>query len=115
MTVDLSKLKIGDQVKFRNGEIDIVLGIKYNVSELYSYLVFLNNKECVTSYIKNGHYLINCEDSNDIVEIIPKNENWGGNYNLIKSITEIVTDGQYNSNEQVTLIKYLLKESGKLK
>lgn len=72
MKIDLSTLKIGDQVKFRNGNIDTVLGIKCNESELYSYILFLNNHEHITTYCKNGRYIIDRKDSTDIVEIIPQ-------------------------------------------
>jgi hypothetical protein len=67
MTVDLSTLKVGDQVIFRNRKIDKVLSIRKNID----YILYLEN-EREEIYYEGGSYTKSDKSPWDIVEIIPQ-------------------------------------------
>lgn len=67
MTVDLSTLKVGDQVIFRNRKIDKVLSIRKNID----YILYLEN-EREEIYYEDGSYTKSDKSPWDIVEIIPQ-------------------------------------------
>lgn len=71
--VDLSKLKVGDKVKLRNGQVLRVTEIakaKHNIN--YDYLLTIGNNPR-DYYTKDGRYFAFARfDDKDIVEIIPK-------------------------------------------
>jgi len=67
MTVDLSTLKVDDQVIFRNRKIDKVLSIRKNID----YILYLEN-EREEIYYEDGSYTGSDKSPWDIVEIIPQ-------------------------------------------
>lgn len=69
MTVDLSKLKVGDQVIFRNRKIDKVLSIRKNID----YILYLEN-EREEIYYEGGSYTKSDKSPWDIIEIIPQRD-----------------------------------------
>lgn len=74
MTVDLSKLKIGDKVKYDNGRISVVENVTIRDALKYDYPVRIKTDLYgIDSYTFNGSYTGKLGFSGyDIVEIIPK-------------------------------------------
>lgn len=69
MTIDLTKLKVGDTVKFRCGGQSIANMVeKSTVSDSF-FIGFYDNSSGV-SYNKAGDYTV-CESPFDIIEVIP--------------------------------------------
>lgn len=66
--VDLSELKVGDTVKFRNGKINLVEGIRPSENNMYGYEV--ETVSMVSLYTKDGFFYCTGIDHHlDIVEI----------------------------------------------
>lgn len=74
MKVDLSTLKVGDKVKFRNGETDTVTKLEKR-DLLYTYNIRIITYSADRAYLQNGFYISeNNRNPYDIVEIIPQKE-----------------------------------------
>jgi hypothetical protein len=71
MTIDLSKLKVGDTVISRIGISEEVLNITYHPESYYP--LILSFVDASRSYTQNGRFFLSLDASSfDIVEIIPK-------------------------------------------
>lgn len=69
--IDLSTLKIGDTVKFRNGSTSLVNGFSIDNNSVFPCEITFAGEGKVTCTM-NGFYLYDKFSDNDIVEIIPK-------------------------------------------
>lgn len=79
MTIDLSTLKIGDKVEYRNGEEFTIISVRITKDNNLHYPVSIillgsNGKETSTFYRLNGLWHHDTETGYDIVKIIPKEE-----------------------------------------
>jgi len=71
MTVDLSVLKVGDNVHFRDGTVSLVTNLEPWSDSVYPFLVTLNGVKGCEVYTQNGRYLKKSESAFDIVAITP--------------------------------------------
>lgn len=72
MTIDLSTLKVGDQVRYRKGTVDTILNIEI-VDSAYYPIELTTSQFGKTLYTKEGIFTVVERRSEwDIVEIIPK-------------------------------------------
>jgi hypothetical protein len=86
MNVDLSELKAGDSVKFRNGETGFIGLIQesryYGIGDVFRIDFFTENYIGIVTYFhdnyfKNGKLMVlNTSKDCDIVEIIPNPRCW---------------------------------------
>ena len=74
MTIDLSTLKIGDRIKYRDGTISVILNVQVRPSELHKYPICVETeKNGIDLYTNEGLYSAKLGISEwDIVEIIPQ-------------------------------------------
>lgn len=73
MTVDLSKLKVGDIIKLRNDDMYKVDGVEY-VYKMFTHPFCLSFNNTKIYYAQDGSYIkLHGVSDFDIVEIIPKN------------------------------------------
>ena len=73
MSVDATKIKVGDKVRLRNGDVKTVTEVKHQDDYTYPVDVFWGSDE--VEYTRDGFYWYDREpDHRDIVEIIPASE-----------------------------------------
>lgn len=72
--VDLSELKIGDIIVFRNGSKQKVIEIELNKNDQEIRYLVMTKNELFLSYKENGYYYNGAISECDIVEIIPQSK-----------------------------------------
>lgn len=72
--VDLSELKVGDKVKFRNGSTSLVDGFSVQDCDCVFPCEITFEGGGILTYTKDGFYLYDRFNDNDIMEIIPQSE-----------------------------------------
>lgn len=64
--IDLSKCKLGQRVRLRNGELSIILAVDNETCTSFNY-----DGPCNFSWMKNGSFAHNEPHRFDIVELLP--------------------------------------------
>ena len=70
MSVDAKKIKVGDKIRLRNGEVRTVTNVDLRECSTYPVDVCLE-RVMIYTYTRDGFYWKDLGDDKDIVEIIP--------------------------------------------
>jgi len=122
MTVDLTKLKVGDKIKHRCGELATVLSIELKPIELHYFpIIIVTQGHGTESFTVCGDYTaLPGKSTWDIIEIIPQRDiekQMGDNMkNLLKDNSDLFDKlAELEEKEKLEQPKFLRYDTGKFK